>query len=292
MKIKDTLAMKRRKDAWMNASQILAIAGLSKEERLNKLATETWTLRHEKVQGGYAKYQGTWIPVDCARELCRRYNVEDLLGPLLKAGTNDNEDGEIHLGPTKAVRADASLHSSRSEQVTITRSAGPRDDSDLVNDTADPYHQRKQNMLPQAPSAGGFREFQFDNSYWEPTSEGIQLPVLVFDLVPTSGQTKLAGFSFGPAAFSGDETEAEVYDSLSSSTREGIIHLPASHRQDQLLNARMRVYIHIRGGTRTEVRENGSVSLLSFLPAQLDANEAVFFVQLEEEKGVKHKATY
>jgi transcription factor MBP1 len=30
---------------------------------------------HEKVQGGYGKYQGTWIPLDIGRDLAERNNV-------------------------------------------------------------------------------------------------------------------------------------------------------------------------------------------------------------------------
>jgi hypothetical protein len=38
---------------------------------------------HEKVQGGYGKYQGTWINYKRGVDFCRQYGVEGLLRPLL-----------------------------------------------------------------------------------------------------------------------------------------------------------------------------------------------------------------
>ena len=51
--------MRRRADAWLNATQILKVAGFDKPQRTRVLEREVQKGEHEKVQGGYGKYQGT-----------------------------------------------------------------------------------------------------------------------------------------------------------------------------------------------------------------------------------------
>ena len=75
--------MRRRSDSWLNATQILKVAGVDKGKRTKILEKEILTGHHEKVQGGYGRYQGTWISYDRGREFCRAYGVEDILRPLL-----------------------------------------------------------------------------------------------------------------------------------------------------------------------------------------------------------------
>lgn len=74
--------MRRRSDSWLNATQILKVVGLDKPQRTRVLEREIQKGIHEKVQGGYGKYQGTWIPLDIAIELAERYNIKNLLQPI------------------------------------------------------------------------------------------------------------------------------------------------------------------------------------------------------------------
>lgn len=83
--------MKRIGDSKLNATQILKVAGVEKGKRTKILEKEIQTGEHEKVQGGYGKYQGTWINYERALEVCRQYGVEELLRPLLEY--NRNPDG-------------------------------------------------------------------------------------------------------------------------------------------------------------------------------------------------------
>lgn len=76
--------MKRRSDSWLNATQILKVAGVVKARRTKTLEKEVAAGEHEKVQGGYGKYQGTWVNYQRGVELCRHYHVEELLRPLLE----------------------------------------------------------------------------------------------------------------------------------------------------------------------------------------------------------------
>ncbi|KAF2258187.1 apses transcription factor-like protein [Lojkania enalia] len=83
MEVNRVAVMRRRSDGWLNATQILKVAGVDKGKRTKVLEKEILTGEHEKVQGGYGKYQGTWISYRRGREFCRQYGVEDILRPLL-----------------------------------------------------------------------------------------------------------------------------------------------------------------------------------------------------------------
>jgi hypothetical protein len=50
--------MRRRADDWVNATHILKAAGFDKPARTRILEREVQKGVHEKVQGGYGKYQG------------------------------------------------------------------------------------------------------------------------------------------------------------------------------------------------------------------------------------------
>src|ERR1700761_35204 len=83
MEVNGIAVMRRRKDSWLNATQILKVAGIEKGKRTKVLEKEILIGEHEKVQGGYGKYQGTWINYRRGVEFCRQYGVEELLRPLL-----------------------------------------------------------------------------------------------------------------------------------------------------------------------------------------------------------------
>ncbi|KAF7301615.1 hypothetical protein MIND_00727000 [Mycena indigotica] len=83
MMCKGVAVMKRRSDSWLNATQILKVAGFDKPQRTRVLEREVQKGEHEKVQGGYGKYQGTWIPLDRGLALCRQYSCESILRPII-----------------------------------------------------------------------------------------------------------------------------------------------------------------------------------------------------------------
>lgn len=53
--------MRRRQDDWINATHILKAAGFDKPARTRILEREVQKDIHEKIQGGYGKYQGSHI---------------------------------------------------------------------------------------------------------------------------------------------------------------------------------------------------------------------------------------
>jgi ankyrin repeat protein len=83
MEVNNVAVMRRRADSWLNATQILKVAGVDKGKRTKILEKEIQTGEHEKVQGGYGKYQGTWIKFERGFEVCQQYGVEEILRPLL-----------------------------------------------------------------------------------------------------------------------------------------------------------------------------------------------------------------
>ena len=105
MEVNGIAVMRRRSDSWLNATQILKVAGIDKGKRTKVLEKEILSGEHEKVQGGYGKYQGTWINYHRGVDFCRQYGVADLLRPLLEYdmgqdGTSAAGQGHINT-PTK-----------------------------------------------------------------------------------------------------------------------------------------------------------------------------------------------
>ncbi|TPX42900.1 hypothetical protein SeMB42_g04948 [Synchytrium endobioticum] len=74
--------MKRKRDGFMNATQILKLAGIDKGRRTKILEKEVHPGEHEKVQGGYGKYQGTWVPLTRGIQIAQQYGVNELIRPL------------------------------------------------------------------------------------------------------------------------------------------------------------------------------------------------------------------
>ncbi|GAA5994738.1 hypothetical protein JCM5350_005656 [Sporobolomyces pararoseus] len=82
MMVRGIGVMRRREDSWLNATQILKVAGVDKGKRTKFLEKDIAQGVHEKIQGGYGRYQGTWIPFERAVELANAFNVAHLLAPL------------------------------------------------------------------------------------------------------------------------------------------------------------------------------------------------------------------
>ncbi|PVF92812.1 apses-domain-containing protein [Serendipita vermifera] len=80
--IRGIAVMRRRADSYVNATQILKVAGIDKGRRTKILEKEILPGKHEIVQGGYGKYQGTWIPLERGRDVAAQYGVAALLAPL------------------------------------------------------------------------------------------------------------------------------------------------------------------------------------------------------------------
>src|SRR5271170_643297 len=100
MEVNGVAVMRRRADSWLNATQILKVAGVDKGKRTKVLEKEILNGEHEKVQGGYGKYQGTWINYHRGIEFCRQYGVEQLLRPLLEYDIGKDGMASVQQGET------------------------------------------------------------------------------------------------------------------------------------------------------------------------------------------------
>lgn len=81
--------MRRCKDNWVNATQILKLCNFPKAKRTKILEKGVQQGQHEKVQGGYGRFQGTWIPLPEARNLANEYGITSDMVPVLYIDPSD-----------------------------------------------------------------------------------------------------------------------------------------------------------------------------------------------------------
>ncbi|KAF9223998.1 apses-domain-containing protein [Gyrodon lividus] len=98
--VRGIAVMRRRGDSYVNATQILKVAGIEKGKRTKILEKEILPGKHEIVQGGYGKYQGTWIPLERGRDIAAQYGVAPLLAPLFDFTPSTNSLGSLPAGNT------------------------------------------------------------------------------------------------------------------------------------------------------------------------------------------------
>ncbi|KAI0868855.1 ANK-repeat protein MBP1 [Hypoxylon argillaceum] len=101
--------MRRKADNWINATHILKCAGFDKPARTRILEREVQKDVHEKIQGGYGKYQGTWIPLEVGEQLAQRNNIYDRLRLIFEytAGGESPPPAPRHTSKPKAPRKPA-----------------------------------------------------------------------------------------------------------------------------------------------------------------------------------------
>ncbi|KAF4120088.1 KilA-N domain [Geosmithia morbida] len=99
--------MRRRHDDWVNATHVLKAAGFDKPARTRILERDVQKDTHEKIQGGYGKYQGTWIPMPAAESLAVRHSVYDSLRPIFefRPGNESPPPAPKHASKPKAPKS-------------------------------------------------------------------------------------------------------------------------------------------------------------------------------------------
>ncbi|KAJ9160642.1 Apses-domain-containing protein [Coniochaeta hoffmannii] len=99
--------MRRRHDDWINATHILKAAGFDKPARTRILEREVQKDVHEKIQGGYGKYQGTWIPLEHGEALAHRNHIYERLRPIFEfqPGNESPPPAPRHASKPKAPKA-------------------------------------------------------------------------------------------------------------------------------------------------------------------------------------------
>ncbi|KAI8070395.1 transcription regulator HTH, apses-type DNA-binding domain-containing protein [Gongronella butleri] len=145
MSVGDVDIMRRRSDSYLNATQLLKLSGCEKGKRTKILEREVLTGNHEKIQGGYGKYQGTWVPLEIGRELAQRYQVLDKVLPLIEFDTNTWDD----LPEKQAIPAKMMLPSSKAKKFTLADIDSPPPSSPCP--TASPLWDSQDTFDPQTP---------------------------------------------------------------------------------------------------------------------------------------------
>lgn len=169
MQCRQVSVMRRRADKFLNATQILKVAGVDKGRRTKILEREVQTGQHEKVQGGYGKYQGTWIPFERGVEIAEQYGVLEFLRPLFDyvAGPDDL----IMTMPKKRrVSTVASASMVRTPRATASTNASAEGSSAPLGRKRALGDAEKDDSLPE--SFAFFQQMSHDS----PSSAAAQMP--------------------------------------------------------------------------------------------------------------------
>ncbi|KAG6821437.1 hypothetical protein H0H93_010161 [Arthromyces matolae] len=112
--VRGIAVMRRRNDSFVNATQILKVAGVDKGRRTKILEKEILPGKHEIVQGGYGKYQGTWIPLEKGRDIAEQYGVAPLLAPLFDFQPSTSSLSTLPVGTSGGTASPRPLSTSSS----------------------------------------------------------------------------------------------------------------------------------------------------------------------------------
>ncbi|KAJ3318486.1 hypothetical protein HDV06_000465 [Boothiomyces sp. JEL0866] len=74
--------MRRISDDYMNASNILQAAKVPKDKRKKIIKKLCSLVPFERIEEGYFKYQGVWVPLKAAKSLAERWNVYEFIKPI------------------------------------------------------------------------------------------------------------------------------------------------------------------------------------------------------------------
>jgi len=141
--------MRRRSDSWINATQLLKVAGINKAQRtkiLDKdIAGSNGAIPYEKIQGGYGRYQGTWIPFHEAAKVADQYGILELIQSLLdyQPAPASNEP------PLAGMNVTNSSSQASSSSVNNDHSALPRNVANLQKQRTSQQQQLKEATQPQ-----------------------------------------------------------------------------------------------------------------------------------------------
>ncbi|KAJ3215039.1 transcriptional regulator swi6 [Dinochytrium kinnereticum] len=165
MMCREIAMMRRRSDSFVNATQILKAAGIEKGKRTKILDKEIALGVHEKIQGGYGKYQGTWIPYERGLQLAQEFHIYDLVKPLFDLDCNDPSKNDNtptkgeHLAALKrSAGIEASKPSSASQKAKSQNQApaAPSGQQPLPSQTVDePTHTMTRRKRPLGEGKSG-----------------------------------------------------------------------------------------------------------------------------------------
>ncbi|KAG0686210.1 Transcription factor mbp1 [Kluyveromyces marxianus] len=143
--------MKRKADNWVNATHILKAAKFPKAKRTRILEKEVITDTHEKVQGGFGKYQGTWIPLELARKLAEKFEVLEELRPLFDFTQQEGTASPPHAPKHHHASRTDSVRKRATKSASTTTSKVPEAKSSSQSSS----QRQQQKQQQKAASASG-----------------------------------------------------------------------------------------------------------------------------------------
>lgn len=121
--VRNNPIIRRQDDSWVNATQLLRAGGIERPSRtgiMDKFIKSESDYR--RVQGGFGKFQGTWVPLHIAIGMANEVRVMDDLQPLLQA-----DPGSVAVVRTTSPRpASASHRSSALSHASATEHSSRR----------------------------------------------------------------------------------------------------------------------------------------------------------------------
>lgn len=168
--------MRRRIDDWINATHILKVAEFDKPARTRILEREVQKGTHEKVQGGYGKYQGTWIPLEDGRGLAERNNCLDKLRPIFDFVPGDRSPPPAPKHATAAAGKPKPRQSVQQRRVPGTKRRGPSQQTAALTKAVnhksqqsdvsfDAYSQQHDDVIPDDMTMVSQSQFSDDDDY-------------------------------------------------------------------------------------------------------------------------------
>lgn len=175
----DVAVMRRKNDSYMNATQILKVADFDKPQRTRILEREVQIGDHEKIQGGYGKYQGkatysckmypgktqklnhltnpssycsigTWVPLEKAAQLAKHYKVDALIQPLLDFVKGDESPP---LAPKHVTATSTKPRKPRERRTRKkTKHLGDEEASDINEDSVMATKDNNKSLYARTPS--------------------------------------------------------------------------------------------------------------------------------------------
>lgn len=165
--------MRRKLDSWINATHILKTARFPKAKRTRILEKDVQTGIHEKVQGGYGKYQGTYVPLELGAEIARSFGVFEVLEPIFEfryvegqSETPPPAPKHNHLSASNFAKKQANI-SSQNKQGEEELPTGNRD---RKNKSSLPEERPRKRGRPKRMAFSGDREPNMEYSDTTPLS--------------------------------------------------------------------------------------------------------------------------
>lgn len=243
--------MKRKNDDWVNATHILKAAKFAKAKRTRILEKEVIKEVHEKVQGGFGKYQGTWVPLNIARRLAEKFDVHEELGPLFDFTRNDGSASppqapkHHHASRTDSTRKKAMKSASTSAMTDANKSNSSTPTNltsgiDIANSAVPRKRGRPATGVKGKRKLGGtLRRSQSELAYPRPSIPNSSIATTQLPSIKTGNLDSL-GEDFDSEDFSvkqkGRFQELEIDDGLSSDIEQQVQGHLTNDQQSDLNN--------------------------------------------------------